>query len=181
MWRKSEDSKPKSSPGVSPSTINEMQFVSVSSAQHPGTAAPQGPVGTPAAVSRGIKIKGEISGHGNLFLEGEFEGKIVLDSGTFTVGPNARVRAEIEAPEVIIRGEVIGTLKSCERVHIWSTGKLTGDMETRGIVIEDGAVLNSKVVVPQAPVPEVSASEIDRPAQLSSPEPPPRAKGAGAS
>jgi cytoskeletal protein CcmA (bactofilin family) len=181
MWRKSEDSKPKSSPGVSPSTINEMQFVSVSSAHHPGTAAPQSPAGTPAAVSRGIKIKGEISGHGDLFLEGEFEGKIVLDSGTFTVGPNARVRAEIEAPEVIIRGEVIGTLKSCERVHIWSTGKLTGDMETRGIVIEDGAVLNSKVVVPQARVPEVSASEIDRPAPPSSPEPPPRAKDAGAS
>jgi cytoskeletal protein CcmA (bactofilin family) len=73
---------------------------------------------------------------------------------------------------------VIGTLKACERVHIWSTGKLTGDMETRGIVIEDGAVLNSKVVVPQAPVPEVSASEIDRPAQPSSSEPLPRAKSA---
>jgi cytoskeletal protein CcmA (bactofilin family) len=142
MWRKSEDSKPKSSPASSPS--------SVSSAQHPGTAAPQDSAGTPAAVSQGIKIKGEISGHGDLFLDGEFEGKIRLASGTFTVGPNARVSAEIEAPEIIIRGEVIGTLKACERVHIGSTGKLTGDMETSGIVIEDGAVLNSKVAVPQA-------------------------------
>jgi cytoskeletal protein CcmA (bactofilin family) len=34
----------------------------------------------------------------------------------------------VGAPEVIIRGEVIGTLKSCERVHIWSTGKLRGDI-----------------------------------------------------
>jgi len=170
MWRKSEDSKLKSSPEASPS--------SVPSAQHSGTLAPQDSVGKPAAVSQGIKINGEISGHGDLFLDGEFEGKIRLASGTFTVGPNARVSAEIEAPEVIIRGEVIGTLKACERVHIWSTGKLTGDMETRGIVIEDGAVLNSKVVVPQAPVPEVSASEIDRPAQPSSSEPLPRAKSA---
>jgi cytoskeletal protein CcmA (bactofilin family) len=45
---------------------------------------------------------------------------------------------------------VIGTLKASERVHIWSTGKLTGDMETRGIVIEDGAVLFSTVDTPQA-------------------------------
>jgi len=172
MWRKSEDSKTKSSP--------EASLSSVSSAQHPGPATPQGSAGTPA-VSQGIKIKGEISGHGNLFLDGEFEGKIRLASGTFTVGPNARVSAEIEATEVIIRGEVIGTLKSCERVHIWSTGKLTGDMETRGIVIEDGAVLNSKVGTPQVPVPEVSAGEMDRPAQPSSPEPLRRAKGAGAS
>jgi cytoskeletal protein CcmA (bactofilin family) len=117
-------------------------------------------------VSQGIKIKGEISGHGDLFLDGEFEGKIRINSGTLTVGPNARVRAEIEAPEIIIRGDVIGTLKASERVHIWSTGKLTGDMETRGIVIDDGAVLFSTVAAPQP--------------QPSSPEPPPRAKGASA-
>jgi cytoskeletal protein CcmA (bactofilin family) len=169
MWRKPEHDKPKSSSS------------SVSSAQQPGTAAPQDSAGAPGAVSQGIKIKGEVSGHGDLFLDGEFEGKIRLARGTFTVGPNARVSAEIEAPIVIIRGEVIGTLKACERVHIWSTGKLTGDMETSGIVIEDGAVLNSKVAVPQAAVPEVSASEIDQPAQPSSPEPLPRAKVAGAS
>src|ERR1700721_2905962 len=170
MWRKSEDSKPKSSSGSSPS--------SVSSAQHPRIAARQDSAVTPAAVSQGIKIKGEIAGHGDLCLDGEFEGKINLASGTFTVGPNARVRAEIEAPEVIIRGEVIGTLKSCERVHIGGTGKLTGDMETSGVVIEDGAILNNKVGAPQAVVPEVSAGQIDPPAQPSSPEPLPRAKGA---
>jgi hypothetical protein len=44
-------------------------------------------------------------------------------------------------------------------------------METRGTVIEDGAVLHSKVVVPQAPVPEVPAGEIDQPAPPTSPEP----------
>jgi cytoskeletal protein CcmA (bactofilin family) len=136
-------------------------------------------------VSQGIKINGEISGHGDLFLDGEFEGKIRIDSGTLTVGPNALVRAEIEAPEIVVRGDVIGTLKASERVHIWSTGKVTGDIETRGIVIDDGAVLFSAVAAPQASVregttPEVSVSEKDHLAQPSSPEPPPRAKGASA-
>ena len=173
MWRKSEDSKPKSSPRASPSLV--------STVQHPGNAVPQDAAGTPSDLNQGIKIKGEIFGHGDLFLDGEFKGKICLASGTFTIGPNARVSAEIEVPEVIIRGEVIGTLKACGRVHIESTGKLTGDMETSAVVIEDGAVLNSNVAVPQAAAPEVSASEIDQPAQRSSPEPLPRAKGAGAS
>jgi len=187
MWRKSEDSKAKSSPGTSPSSVSFAQHREAwleflrAHWQTPGTAAPQGSAGTPAAVSRDITIKGEISGHGDLFLDGEFEGKIRLASGTFTIGPNARVSAEIDAPKVIIRGEVIGTLKSCERVHIWSTGKLRGDMETRGIVIEDGAVLHSKVVVPQAPVPEVPAGEINQPRPPTSPEPLRRAKAAGAS
>ena len=177
MWRKAHGTKLESSPGALPS--------SVSSAQHPGTAAPQDSPNTPPAVGQGIKIRGEISGHGDLFLDGEFEGKICIASGTLTVGPNARVRAEIEAPEIIIRGDVIGTLKASERVHIWSTGKIMGDIETRGIVIDDGAVLRSMVAAPQASVrqgtaPEVSLSEIDHPLQPSSPEPPPRAKGASA-
>jgi cytoskeletal protein CcmA (bactofilin family) len=179
MWRKSEDSKPKSPPGASPS--------SVSSAPHSDTAAPKTSAGTPPAVSQGIKIKGEISGHGDLFLEGEFEGKIRIASGTLTVGPNARVRAEIEATEIIVRGEVTGTLKASELVQIWSTGKLTGDIETHGIVINDGAVLCGTVAVPQASLfltlfPLLTVDETDHPPQPSSPEPPPRAKrAAGAS
>ena len=159
MWRKPQDSKLESSSGASPS--------SVSAAQH----SPN----TPATVSQGIKIKGEISGHGDLILDGEFEGKIRLASGTLTVGPNARVRAEIEATEIIIRGEVTGTLKASKRVHIWRIGKLTGDIETHGIVIDDGAVLRGTVAVPQA-----SLSEKEHLPQPSSPEPPPRAKGASA-
>jgi len=134
-------------------------------------------------VGHNIKIKGEISGHGDFFLDGEFEGLIRLTGGTFTVGSNARVSAEIEAREVVIRGEVIGSLKSCERVHIWSTGKLTGDMETRGIVIEDGAVLHSKVGTPQAKAAEAAEAETAAP-ENAAVEPPEsketRAKTAGA-
>jgi cytoskeletal protein CcmA (bactofilin family) len=174
MWRKPEDSKQTSSRGASPSPV--------SSAQRAGTPAAQDSSNTPG-VSQGIKIKGEVSGRGNFSVDGEFEGTIHIDSGTFTVGRNARVSAEIEAREVIIRGEVIGTLKNCESVHISSTGKLTGNMETRGIVIEDGAILHSKVAVPHVAVvepaePQASLSEADQPPNPSSSEPLPNVKGA---
>jgi len=152
MWRKTEDSKPR--------TLRDAAPPAVSSVPHPVAAMSAEPHVVPAAVSQGIKIKGEVSGQGDLSVDGEFEGKIQLDRGTFTVGRNARVSAEITAREVLIHGEVRGTLKACERVHIWSTGKLTGDMETRGIVIEDGAVLHSKVVVPQSAAVEVAAPQV---------------------
>jgi cytoskeletal protein CcmA (bactofilin family) len=176
IWRRAQESKLESFPGASPS--------SASSAMHPGAAAPQDSQNTPAAVSQGITIKGEISGHGDLFLDGLLEGKIRITSGTFTVGPNAMVRAEIEAPEIIIRGDVIGTLHASERVHICSTGKIMGDIETRGIVIDDGAVLHGTVATPQVSerqvtAPAVPVNEIDHPPQASDPEILWRAKGAG--
>ena len=83
-------------------------------------------------MSRGVIIKGEISGEGDFFLDGTFEGKVHLPDGSFTAGPHAHVTAEIEAREIIVLGEVVGTLRARERVHISSTGRLTGDMDTRG-------------------------------------------------
>ena len=119
-------------------------------------AAANSPAET-AAVSRGLKFRGEISGQGDFFYDGEFEGMGHRDDGTFTIGPNARVNAEIEARQIVVRGEVIGQLRARERVHILSTAKLTGNMETRGIIIEDGAELHSKVATPQAATPAAEA------------------------
>lgn len=191
MWRKADASKPKAAPAAPPPA----QVIKAPPAivPEPKDAAETAAV----AVSHGIKIRGEVSGHGDFFLDGEFEGEIRLADGTFTVGPHAHVHGEIEAREVVIRGEVIGALKSCQRVLIRSTGKLTGDMETHGIAIEDGAVLHSNVAIPRtiaredtgrettaqeaaAPVgAEPVVESIDsQPPEVSTSEIPRRAKGA---
>lgn len=140
MWRKSEDTK-----SISESS-SELKIPPSLPAQSTAAAAPST---TSVTVNRGIVIKGEISGQGDLIVDGTLEGKVHLPDGSFTAGPNARVTAEIEAREIIVLGEVVGTLKASERVHISSTGRLTGDMDTRGIVIEDGAILHSKVATPR--------------------------------
>ena len=131
MWRKPEENKPQSALDALPSIVLLPQS--------PAAAAPRVSPNAPSCVTPGIKIKGEISGREDLFLDGAFEGKIHIADGSFTVGPNARVNAEIEVREIIVRGEVIGTLKAGERVQVRSTGSVTGYMETRGIVIEEGA------------------------------------------
>lgn len=151
MWRKSEDTK------SAPESASESKPGSNSPAQSATLAAATSP--TAATVSRGVIIKGEISGQGDFFLDGTFEGKVHLPEGSFTAGPHAHVTAEIEAREIIVLGEVVGTLKARERVHISSTGRLTGDMDTRGIVIEDGAILHSKVATPHAAAPQPTAGK----------------------
>jgi cytoskeletal protein CcmA (bactofilin family) len=159
MWRKSEDNKTKSALESSP----ESKSGSNPSAQQ--ASPPADSSSAPATVNHGIIIKGEISGQGDFILDGAFEGKVRLPDGTFTVGPHAKVTAEIEAREIIVRGEVVGTLRARERVHISSTGRLTGDMDTRGIIVEDGAILHSKVATPRAPASQnaTSKTEVSQP------------------
>jgi cytoskeletal protein CcmA (bactofilin family) len=149
VWRKPEDNKPQAFPDA-PASGTPAGPYSVS-------ASPSAPANVAACVSQGIKIKGEIHGREDLFVDGTLQGKIHITEGTVTVGPNARVNAEIEASEIIVRGEVTGTLKAKERVQIWSSGKAIGDVQTRRIAIEDGAVLRGKVEIFQ-PKDEVRGS-----------------------
>ena len=111
MWRKPEENKPQSALDALPSTVP--------SPRRPAAAAPVSS-NAPACVTQGIKIKGELSGQEDLVLDGEFEGKIHIADGIFT-SLNARINAEIEAREIIVRGKVIGTLKARERVKVRST------------------------------------------------------------
>jgi cytoskeletal protein CcmA (bactofilin family) len=73
------------------------------------------------------------------------EGKLNLANGSLTVGPNGCVKADITAREVIVRGRVEGKIAGRERVQLWSTGQVTGEVQTQRLAIEDGAVLRGKV------------------------------------
>lgn len=92
-----------------------------------------------AHIGKSVMVKGELSGSEDLYLDGEVEGSIELRDHNLTVGPNGRVRANINAKEVIIQGKVDGSISGSERVELRKSGVLVGDIVTQRIVIEDGA------------------------------------------
>ena len=61
-----------------------------------------------ACISQGIRIKGEVTGKEDLFIDGNLEGKLDMGGGSVTVGPNGKVKADIQAREIIVRGSVQG-------------------------------------------------------------------------
>src|SRR6266851_2173157 len=123
MWKK-EDSRPK---GVPDTSVN-------SGASSAGFSPGQGPGNPPvsgraaACISQGIRIKGEITGSEDLFVDGPVEGKLHLTNGSLTVGPNGTVKADVNAREVIVRGRVEGKISGRDRVQLWSTGHVTGEV-----------------------------------------------------
>ena len=146
MWRKEE---PKSQ-GVAEPVMPPSAAVPQSSTSSP---APVPAVGSPlpvspravACITQGIRIKGEVTGKEDLFVDGTLEGKLDLGNASCTVGPNGKVKADISAREVIVRGNVDGKVDSTERVQLWNTGRLTGEVRTERLAIEDGAILRGKV------------------------------------
>ncbi len=145
MWKK-EDSKPQ---GVA-ETPSSIAPASSSHRDAPPSFSPassQPPTSSKATacISQGIKIKGEITGSEDLFIDGPVEGKLNLGNSSVTIGPNGTVKADISAREVVVRGRVEGKIAGKERVQLWSTGQVSGEISTQRLAIEDGAVLRGKV------------------------------------
>jgi len=165
MWKK-EDGK---SDGVSnnlPATPTPASSLSPVPASSPVSAPSLSgalPTSSRAAacISQGIKIKGELTGSEDLFVDGVVEGKLSLTTNSsLTVGPNGHVKADVTAREVIVRGKIEGKVTGRDKVQLWSTGQVIGEVLTDRLAIEDGALLRGRVEAgkQQNKTPEIKAS-----------------------
>ena len=145
MWKK-EDGKPQAVPEIS--TAPTGASITPSTNSSPIRETPREVPVSPkagACISQGIRIKGEVTGSEDLFVDGQVEGKLSLTNGSLTIGPNGNVKADVTAREVIVRGKVEGKVSGRDKVQLWSTGQVNGEVQTDRLAIEDGAMLRGKV------------------------------------
>ena len=100
-----------------------------------------------ARLGASLHVKGEISGNEDLLIDGSVEGLITLDERKLTVGPSAKVTADIIAREVVVYGTVKGNLRAKDRIEIKKDGSVNGDLTTSRIMIEDGAYFKGSIEI----------------------------------
>jgi cytoskeletal protein CcmA (bactofilin family) len=86
-----------------------------------------------------------VTGAEDLFIDGSIDGKITLANSSVTVGPNGVVKAEITARDMILRGVAQGKFTAAERIQIWHSAHVEGELKSERISIEEGAELRGKV------------------------------------
>jgi cytoskeletal protein CcmA (bactofilin family) len=94
-----------------------------------------------------LVVKGELSGEEALVVDGEVEGSIVLHGQRLTVRTNGRVRANIQARHVILHGRVEGDIQATDRLELFRSASVKGDVSTGRISIEDGAFFKGKLEI----------------------------------
>lgn len=107
-----------------------------------------------AHIGKSVFIKGELSGSEDLYVDGEVEGTIELRGHSLTVGPNGRVRAHVNARNVVVQGKVNGNIQASERVDLRASANVTGDIVTARIAVEDGAFFKGGIDVQRESKPE---------------------------
>ena len=108
-----------------------------------------------ATIGKSVGVKGELSGSEDLYVDGQVEGSISLRGQSLTIGPNGRVRANVEARNVILHGQVDGNITASDRVELRKSASLRGDISTARIAIDDGAYFKGNIDIQKAEAPKV--------------------------
>lgn|SRR5690348_8367377 len=94
-----------------------------------------------------LLVKGEISGAEDLLIDDAVEGVVRLNDRKLTVGPAARLKANITAGDVLVKGNVKGNVSAKGRIEIGNEAPVTGDLRTRRIFISSGASFKGSLEV----------------------------------
>lgn len=111
-------------------------------------------------IGKNTVIEGSLNAEGTVRIEGKLKGDVNI-SGNLIVGDVGSVIGNVKADSVLLSGVIEGNITVENHLHLTSSSKLTGDIEAKNIIIDEGAVFNGncKMVVPVAEAEAAAAKE----------------------
>src|SRR5215213_12015490 len=91
-------------------------------------------------VGGGTVVTGEANFKAMMRVDGHLSGRVSSSSGTLIVGANGKVDANIEVAVAVIHGTINGDIIATQRLELGRAAKVTGNIQTPSLVIEQGAI-----------------------------------------
>ncbi|MBS0581832.1 MAG: polymer-forming cytoskeletal protein [Proteobacteria bacterium] len=122
-------------------------------------AAP--PAETTSLIASGTQVRGDVTFNGRLHVDGSVEGALhgEGDSAVLTLSNSAHIKGEINAPHVVINGEVSGDVTATQRLELAAGARVEGNVYYKVMEMSAGAQINGKIV-----------HRVEPPRQLAAPE-----------
>ena len=103
-----------------------------------------GTEGALSILASGLKIVGDIETTGVVKIDGQVHGS-VTGAKQVLLGRVGAVHGSVFADEVVLGGVVNGGVVATTRLEMQATSVVNGDIETRSIVVLEGARINGAV------------------------------------
>lgn len=94
-------------------------------------------------ISDGAKLTGDLEVEHDLRIEGLVKGTVRV-AGTLVLGPTGKIEGEVTVRSATLAGQLIGNIRASEKIVMESKSVLMGDLETRELVINEGAIFQGK-------------------------------------
>jgi cytoskeletal protein CcmA (bactofilin family) len=120
-------------------------------------------------VGNGTTLTGEANFKGMLRVDGGLSGRVSSADGTLIVSTNGRVDANVEVAVAQIYGTVNGDIIASKRIEMGRVAKVTGNIQTPALVIENGALFEGSCRMVQLKEQAEKSSSASASASTSSP------------
>lgn len=94
-------------------------------------------------IGSSVKVDGNFKSDGNIIVDGIVQGSLKTKNN-LTIGKKAKIKAEVTANNLFLSGEIRGNIKVNEKTELKSTAKIIGNIETKSLTVEEGAIINGK-------------------------------------
>jgi len=87
---------------------------------------------------------GQLEFSGAVRVDGKFTGEI-RSEGTLILGKDALVQGQIHVNQLVLSGNISGDIIVADKTIMHRTARLVGNISTKLLVMEEGAVLQGKI------------------------------------
>lgn len=98
-----------------------------------------GSKGLHTVIGAGTVIEGTIRVTHDIRVDGSIKGKVQIE-GDLIVGNSGLIEADVDVISTKIGGKIVGNLRAQERIELEENASVTGDIRTKDLVINEGAV-----------------------------------------
>lgn len=90
-------------------------------------------------IANGTSVTGDIKSDSGIRIDGQLKGKMNI-KGKVVIGNPGQVDGDIHCKQIEVSGQVNGNIQAVEIVSLKSSAKINGEIVTRKLAIEPGAV-----------------------------------------
>ena len=94
-------------------------------------------------ISEGTRITGEVAVEFDLRIDGALKGSASV-AGVFILGPTGVIEGDVVARSATLAGHLTGNIRVQEKLVLEAKSVLLGDLQTRELVIQEGAIFQGR-------------------------------------
>ena len=102
--------------------------------------------GFASVIGSEVQIEGAIRGATSLEIWGSFKGEIEIE-GLVWIRPGSRVTGEIVATNLVIEGELRGTVSATDKVDMRATCRVEADVTASKVAAAEGSYIEGRITV----------------------------------
>jgi cytoskeletal protein CcmA (bactofilin family) len=92
-------------------------------------------------ISAGTQVKGDVESNSGIRIDGQLNGKMDI-KGKVVIGASGQILGDIICQTLEVSGQITGNIHAADLVSLKSTARMNGEIITRKLAIEPGAVFS---------------------------------------